>query len=642
MDTTKGTLFSNTDHEDVIQSLQTQIDNISSKSNQKPEDIGPKDISLPKIPHGPGSNFSADKVDGIDANTIPMPFCLVPLGANSKFPVSVIPTPGANAITGLTGDVTATGPGNVPATVVKVDGVAYPTSPSTNTVPVVTSANQITYEIVPIAAGGTGTAGINLLQSAVVMFPTNPLSTSNIWTILAPDGSTVSQGGTTTSGLQEAINYATTNGVPLRVIGGGSTSGGVTRPFIACSTGITIPAVNQWSAIFYDVNITFTTGVNGPAFSFDSAEVSDFLFLGGQIVYQPASPGATSFCVYVKPVNATPTSAVIAYTASRIYISNIACPATGTGIAVWQFDITNGSIDNCFFGSSELNGTGSGVSANMQYGINIVNAQVTTAFEQNILDFSDIHKVTLAGVQVGATTTNQGNYRHNLWRLGGIRPSGASSDGFNTYGSYDIVQIGGITNEEGTLNRGLITEPGAVGNIFIYGQITGNGGSAVVDSGSNSIFLNNGSITATSFTGSGAGLTSLNASTLSGGTIPNARFQQAWSTWVPSWTGFSANPTVGFANYIQVGKLITAYISISAAGTSNNTAHTVTLPVSAKNIVQIGVGLAMDNGTYTATGGSIITRAGSTTADIYINQAVGAWTASGNSLWQGTFSYEAA
>lgn len=60
----------------------------------------------------------------------------------------------ATSFTGsLVGDVT----GTQGATVVsKVGGVAYPASPSNNTVPVVTSANTITYEAVPAPAGGTG------------------------------------------------------------------------------------------------------------------------------------------------------------------------------------------------------------------------------------------------------------------------------------------------------------------------------------------------------------------------------------------------------------------------------------------------------------------------------------------------------
>ena len=47
-----------------------------------------------------------------------------------------------------------------------VNGVIYPANPGTLTVPVVTGSNTITYETVPIAAGGTGvTSGTALLIS---------------------------------------------------------------------------------------------------------------------------------------------------------------------------------------------------------------------------------------------------------------------------------------------------------------------------------------------------------------------------------------------------------------------------------------------------------------------------------------------
>ena len=58
----------------------------------------------------------------------------------------------ALGITALTGDVTATGSGSTASTVVKVNGVSYASSPSNNTVPVVTAANTVTYEALPNAA----------------------------------------------------------------------------------------------------------------------------------------------------------------------------------------------------------------------------------------------------------------------------------------------------------------------------------------------------------------------------------------------------------------------------------------------------------------------------------------------------------
>lgn len=52
----------------------------------------------------------------------------------------------------LSGDTTGSGTTTITTTTVKVNGVSYGTSPATNTVPVVTGTNAITYETVPNAA----------------------------------------------------------------------------------------------------------------------------------------------------------------------------------------------------------------------------------------------------------------------------------------------------------------------------------------------------------------------------------------------------------------------------------------------------------------------------------------------------------
>lgn len=62
----------------------------------------------------------------------------------------------------LSGDVTGSGATAITTTAVKVNGVSYPSGPSTNTVPVVTGSNTVTYETVPVAAGGTGAATFTL------------------------------------------------------------------------------------------------------------------------------------------------------------------------------------------------------------------------------------------------------------------------------------------------------------------------------------------------------------------------------------------------------------------------------------------------------------------------------------------------
>lgn len=64
----------------------------------------------------------------------------------------------------LTGDVAITNAGV--STVAHVNGVAFPTSPGTNTVPVATASNTITYETVPSLAGGTGVSNAGTITTS--------------------------------------------------------------------------------------------------------------------------------------------------------------------------------------------------------------------------------------------------------------------------------------------------------------------------------------------------------------------------------------------------------------------------------------------------------------------------------------------
>ena len=52
-------------------------------------------------------------------------------------------------------------------------------------------------------------------------------------------------------------------------------------------------------------------------------------------------------------------------------------------------------------------------------------------------------------------------------------------------------------------------------------------------------------------------------------------------TWVPTWTGFSDNPTSVSATYIRIGKFCHVTLN-GTAGTSNATTLTVTLPFTSK------------------------------------------------------------
>lgn len=400
-----------------------------------------------------------------------------------------------------------------------------------------------------LAAQLPGSTSIPASPACTRMWPSANLS--GAWNVIDAYGAPVSTIGTTSQGLQEAINFSTSNGQCLRVYGQAGLSVGTQSATLNSSTTITglstasllvgdwvtaaaggiplfskitsidsasqihisnaatvtatrtlafsrvapghpsqigttatisIPPVELWSAEIYNVNLTCGTNVNGPCLQFDSAIIMDFTWQGGVIVYQPGTPTASSNVVLFKPTNPVPQDGVIGIAASRIYISNNASPANGVANAVWQLDCSAGTISNNHFGTEELNGTGFGSSANTNYGIELLPGAASNC-EQNIFDIAYIHLVLTTGVQIGVNSTNAANLRHNIWHVGAIRTAGASAGGLNSYGSYDQFDIGGITNEEGTLNQGVFLQASSNGNKVNYGQISGAGGTVITDSG---------------------------------------------------------------------------------------------------------------------------------------------------------------
>lgn len=115
---------------------------------------------------------------------------------------------------------------------------------------------------------------------------------------------------------------------------------------------------------------------------------------------------------------------------------------------------------------------------------------------------------------------------------------------------------------------------------------------------------------------------------------------QQWTTWSsPAYTGFSANPTQTL-RYLKVGRMVTVEAAVTnAAGTSNATTFTMTLPYAAAIDVRYPV-WAVDN-TSTTTVGRADTAVSSTTLSLYTSIGGAAWTASGTKGVSFCFTYEA-
>ncbi len=105
------------------------------------------------------------------AGTIPAPVNGdVIYGANGIWNATAITSFGyltGNQTITLTGDTAGAGATAITTTTAKVNGVAYGTSPATNTVPVVTAPLTVTYEAVPNAALANSTININSHSQAL-------------------------------------------------------------------------------------------------------------------------------------------------------------------------------------------------------------------------------------------------------------------------------------------------------------------------------------------------------------------------------------------------------------------------------------------------------------------------------------------
>lgn len=130
--------------------------------------------------------------------------------------------------------------------------------------------------------------------------------------------------------------------------------------------------------------------------------------------------------------------------------------------------------------------------------------------------------------------------------------------------------------------------------------------------------------------------TGTTAGTVAAGDDSRFPQQTSWTSWTSTLGGFSGTPTQT-CTYIQMGKTVICEITIN--GTSNATTFTLTLPVAALSRIAY-FGDSQNAGSRT--NGVLKTRAGSTTADAYINMAEAGWTNSGTKELRITITYQAA
>lgn len=280
------------------------------------------------------------------------------------------------------------------------------------------------------------------------------------WSVTAPDGSVINTTGTTTSGLQEALNYAALNNYNLRVIGG-VVSSGATAQLITRST-IVFPPMFACRMSFESVSVlAYPNTPSDPGAVFNSCMQVDFYF-AGQFVY-----GGTSSAIVFAPSTPHAVDPLIGIVDSRFYISGIAMAGPANADSCISFQCGNYPITTTTFSSNEINGNDGSLVEQVTYGIK-VSYTGGGGFQYNNISCPHIHG-SVVGLALGfasyagsAISNNYINVNCSSSRPGGY---GLVCQGVKNYGFVSAICSGA-----GSI--GLYFSPDAANNIFTSPQLT--------------------------------------------------------------------------------------------------------------------------------------------------------------------------
>lgn len=125
-------------------------------------------------------------------------------------------------------------------------------------------------------------------------------------------------------------------------------------------------------------------------------------------------------------------------------------------------------------------------------------------------------------------------------------------------------------------------------------------------------------------------------------TFPGENADGIWQPMNTTWAGFSANPTMTFMNWTQMGRTVKMISRKNANGTSNATTATFEAPIKANISSSRGIMTRVsNNGLSIASGGITNTTAGSVTIDTFQQLDAAAWTNANAKGFEWVMDYEA-
>lgn len=303
----------------------------------------------------------------------------------------------------------------------------------------------------------------------VVMTHDNENGDNNSWYVNKPDGTSIDISASSTSGLQEAIDFAATYGYWLDVRGGAAISN--SSSVIECTTPIVFPAIQNLQIRLNGVTINFSSAIGSQTcITFNSLMMMDIDFGSTQIVN--AGTGITVLFKAEDPL-AVDGHTVITSSYIKLHsIANIHTPTSDTdNVPAVKFDISAHAIDDNTIIITEILGSGAGIVVSDSPG------GTTAVFRGNYIRCMNLHDQTgtdLPVVQIGQTAPSDPvDYQvlENIWDLS-IQVNTSSKKGISTFGSFDQFRVNVI---EIAATTGIAFTFGSTANynILMAGRLQG-------------------------------------------------------------------------------------------------------------------------------------------------------------------------
>lgn len=259
------------------------------------------------------------------------------------------------------------------------------------------------------------------------------------WRLFAPDGSSVSIAGSTTSGLQEAINYAQVNGYNLDVQGPSPNNSGSTPAQLICTTAVFVGPATYKSYKISGCTISFTA-VTGNTLNFNT--LSNCIVHFDCTIFRTGG-NAGDAIVAIQPNSPEPVFGGKIFQGTDFFINTISHAGSVSGNAqggvVFAMANTYQIVNNKFrFGTID-----GGPSSYIDAGININDPPASSAFNDNDVSWMLLVSYKLTGLVVGGGA-GTGILASNRW-AGSMESAYATTVGHirtdEIYGTYMLTSM---------------------------------------------------------------------------------------------------------------------------------------------------------------------------------------------------------